>query len=72
MNPDNKKMDQSLSDFQTGFGVTAHATLDMKQLISHTRTALVYTITSLQDCDGGVLPVQEVLELLIKIHDIET
>ena len=42
----------------------------MEQLISHSRTALVYTIVSLQDCDGGVMPVQEVPELLTKIHYI--
>ena len=56
-------MDQSLSDFQTGYGAT-HATLDTEQLISHTRTALVDTTASLQDSDGVVIPVQEVLELL--------
>ena len=29
----NRKVDQSLSDFQTGLGATAHATLDTEQLI---------------------------------------
>ena len=42
------KIDQSLSDFQTGIGVPAQATLDTEQLIFHTRTALVDTIASLQ------------------------
>ena len=41
----------------------------MEQLISHIRTALVDTIAS-QDIDGGVIPVQEVLKFLTKIHDI--
>ena len=66
----NKKTDQSLSDFQTGIGVTSHATLDTEQLTSDTRTAIANTITSLQDSDGAEIPVQEVLELLTKIHDI--
>ena len=42
----------------------------MEQLISDTRTSLVDTIASLQDSDGGVRPVPEVLEWLTKIHDI--
>ena len=67
LNPANSKMDQSLSDFQTGIGVTVHAILDMEQPISHTRTSLVDTIASLQHSDGGVLPVQEVLPVLINV-----
>ena len=43
LNSANRKADQSLSDFQTGVGATAHATLDMEQLISHLRIALVDT-----------------------------
>ena len=70
LNPAYKKADQSLSDFQTGIGVVAHATLDMEQFIPHTRTALVDTIASLQDSLGGVIPVVEAHELLTKIHDI--
>ena len=35
LNPANRKADQSLSEFQTGIGAAAHATLDMEQLISH-------------------------------------
>ena len=38
LNPANKKTEQ------TGIGFTAHATLDMEQLISHTRTAIVDTL----------------------------
>ena len=44
--------------------MAAHATLDTQQLISCTRTA------SLQNLDGGVIPDQEVHELLNKIYDI--
>ena len=46
LTPANRKADQHLSDFQTGIGVAAHASLDMKQLISHLRVALVDTISS--------------------------
>ena len=42
----------------------------MKQLISHLRVALVVTISCLQDSEGGVIPVSEVCELLIKVHNI--
>ena len=52
---------QNLSDFQTGIGAVAHATLDTEQLISHTRTALV---ASFQGSDGGVIATSEVHELL--------
>ena len=48
LNPANKRIDQSLSDFQTGIIAAAPATLDTEQLISHTRTAVVDTIASLQ------------------------
>ena len=63
INPANRKMDQSLSDFQTGICVAAHATLDTEQLISHIRTALVDTTASAKDSDLRVILVQEVLEL---------
>ena len=53
LNLANKKTNQYLSDFQTGSGAGAYATLDMEQLVSHTKTALVDIITSLQDSDGG-------------------
>ena len=49
--------------------LTAHDTLDAKQLISHTRIA-VDTVASQQGSDGGVIAVSEVNELLTKIHDI--
>ena len=45
LNSANRKADQSLSDFQTGVGATAHATLDTEQLISHLRVALVDTLS---------------------------
>ena len=63
LNPVNKKTDQSLSDFQTGIDATAHAILDTKQLISHTRATIVDTFGSLQGSDGGIIPVLEVHEL---------
>ena len=66
----NRKADQSLSDFQTGVGTTAHATLDTKQLISHLQVALVDTVSSLPKAEGDVIPVSEVCELLLRIHDI--
>ena len=65
----NRKADQNLSDFQTGVGAPAHATLDTKQLISHP-VALVDTLSSLPNSEGGVIPVIEVYELLFKVHDI--
>ena len=70
LNPVNRKTDQRLCDFQTGMGAAAHAILDTEQHISHIRTPLVDTIASLQDSDGEVIPVQGVLQLLTKIHDI--
>ena len=42
----------------------------MEQVISHIRVSLVETISSLPDSEGEVIPVSEVHELLIKIHDI--
>ena len=70
LNSVNRKGDQSLSDFQTGVGATAHATLDMEQLISCIRVALVDTPSSLPNAEGGVLPGSEVCGLLLKVHDI--
>ena len=70
LNSANRKAYQSLSDFQTGVGATAHATLDMEQLISHLWVALVDTLSSLPEADGGVIPVSEVCELLLQIHNI--
>ena len=51
LNPANKKTDQNLSDFQTGTDAAAHATLDIEQVISHTRAALVDTNFFPQGCD---------------------
>ena len=70
LNPANKKTDKSHFDFQTGIGIAVHATLDTKQVISHTRTALVDTIASLLGSDGGMITAFEMHELLSKIHDI--
>ena len=47
-----------------------NATFDMEHLISHISVVLVDTISSLLDSEGGIFPVSEVHELLIKIHDI--
>ena len=66
----NRKVDQNLSDFQTGVGAAAHATLDTEQLISHLRVALVDTLSSLPDAEGGIIPVSKVLDLLLKVYDI--
>ena len=70
LNASNKKTGQSLSDFQTGIGAAAYATLDTEQLISHIRTVFVDNVASLQGSGGRVIQVSEVHELLIKIHDI--
>ena len=70
LNSANRKGDQSLSDFQTGGGAAAHTSLDMKQLISHLQVALVDTLSLLPDAEGGVIPVSEVCEWPLKIHDI--
>ena len=70
LNSANRKVDQSLSDFQTGLGATAHATPDTEQLISHLQIALVDTLSSLPEAEGDVIPVSEVRELLLQIHGI--
>ena len=70
LNSANRKADQSLSHFQTGVGATAHATLDTEQLISCLQVALVDTLSSLPEAVGDVIPVSEVHELLLQIHDI--
>ena len=70
LNSANRKVDQSLSDFQTGLGAAAHATLDTEQLISHLQVALVDTPSSLPEAEGDVIPVSEVRELLLWIHGI--
>ena len=70
LNLANRKVDQSLSDFQTGISPAAHATLDIEQLISHLQVALVDTLSSLPEAEGDVIPVSEVHELLLQIHGI--
>ena len=70
LNSANRKADQSLCDFQTGVGATAHATPDTEQLISHLWVALVDTLSSLPEAEGDVIPVSEVCLLLLRIHDI--
>ena len=70
LNSANRKVDQSLSDFQTGLGAAAHATLHTEQLISHLQVALVDTLSSLPEPEGDVIPVSEVHELLLQIHGI--
>ena len=70
MNCVNRKADQSLSDFQTGVGAAAHATLDMEQLISHLQVALGDTLSSLPEAEGGVIPVSEVCESVLRVHNI--
>ena len=54
LNSANRKVDQSLSDFQTGLGATAHATLDTEQLIYCLQVALVDTLSSLPEDEGDV------------------
>ena len=70
MSSANRKVDQSLSDLQTGVGAAAHGTLDIEQLISHLRVALLDILSSLPDSDGGIIPVSEVCDLLLKVNDI--
>ena len=66
----NRKADQSLSDLKTGVGAAAHATLDSEQLISHLRVAFLHTLSSLPDSEGGIIPVSELHDLLLKVHNI--
>ena len=44
--PANKQNDESLSDFLTGTGTTAHSTLDTDHLTSHSKAVLVDTPAS--------------------------
>ena len=55
---------------QTGVGAAAHATLNTEQLVSHLTVALFGTLSSLPNSEGGIIPVSEVHELLLKVHDI--
>ena len=66
----NRKADHSLSDLQMGVGAAAYATLDTEQLISHLRVALLDTLSSHPDFEGGIVSVSEVHDLLLKVHDI--
>ena len=68
----NRKADQSLSDLQTGVDAAAHATLDTKQPISHLRIALLDTLSSVPNSEGGIIPVSEAHELPLKVHNILT
>ena len=70
LNPAKRKSDQSLSEFQTGSAVAAHTVLNMEQLISCIRVALVDIVSPVPDSEGGVIPVLEVHELLTKVPDI--
>ena len=70
LNSATRKVDQSLSDLQTGGGAAARATLDTEQLISHLRVSLVDTLSSLPETEGDIIPVSEVCELLLRIHGI--
>ena len=69
LSPAKRKADQSLSDLQTGVGAVAYATPDTEQLISHLRVALLDTLSSLSDSEGGVIPVLKVHDLLLKVHN---
>ena len=64
------RIDQGLSDFQTGIAVVVHASLDAEQLFSHTQTAPIDTFSSVQGLESGVIAVSEEHELFTKIHDI--
>ena len=55
---------------QTGVDAAAHATLDTEQLISYLRVALLDTLSSLPDSEGGSIPVSEVHKLLLMVHNI--
>ena len=70
MNSANRKVDQSLSEFQTGVGAASYATLDTEQLISHLQVALVDTFSSLPEAEGDVISVSEVRKLLLQLHGI--
>ena len=52
LNSANRKADQSLSDFQTGVGAAAHATLDTEQVISHLQVGHIDTLSSLPKAEG--------------------
>ena len=70
LNPAKRKADQSLTVFQIGIDTATHAPLSTEKFISDTRVALVDTIYSVQDSEGGVICISEVCEILTKLKDI--
>ena len=48
LNPANRKVCQSILEYQSDIGTALHTTLSTEQLISCTRVTLVATISSLQ------------------------
>ena len=66
----NRKGDQSLLNLQTGVGAAAHTTFGTEQLISHPRVALLDILSSVPNSGGGIIPVSEVCELLLKVDNI--
>ena len=71
LNSANRKVDQSLSDFQTGVGAALHMLLLTQSnsfLIS--RLPLLITLSSLPEAEGDVIPVSEVHAVLLQIHGI--
>ena len=53
LSPSDKRTNESLSEFKTGIGAAAYATLDTQQIIYHTIPFLVDTVASLKGSDGG-------------------
>ena len=60
----NKKTDQILSNFHTGIGAAANASLEVEQLISCARTAITDTVTILHDSGREVILVSEMYDSL--------
>ena len=65
-NPANKKNDQSLSDFQTGIGAAAHATLNTEGLISDTRATIVETVALCRILIEGLFQLQKCMNYLLR------
>ena len=63
LHPANKKINHSLSDFQTGISGAVYATVDMEELFLLSEWLLLIPL-SLQDSYWGVIPVQELLALV--------
>ena len=51
-------------------GAVVHVPLHAEQVISHTRSAFLESIASLQGSDGGLIADSKVHDILNKIHDI--